>query len=89
MASSKLKKIPSMRERVEDTLSAHRNELVALLSRYTLFFFLKKKTNFTTLWQKDEFNLIQIFLFFCACDFGYFFPFSISFSLFNLIFFGF
>lgn len=34
MASPQLKKIPSMRERVEDTLSAHRNELVALLSRY-------------------------------------------------------
>ncbi|KAK4758633.1 hypothetical protein SAY87_019934 [Trapa incisa] len=34
MASPKLTRIPSMRERVEDTLSAHRNELVALLSRY-------------------------------------------------------
>lgn len=30
----KLGRIPSMRERVEGTLSAHRNELVALLSRY-------------------------------------------------------
>ncbi|KAK4406987.1 Sucrose synthase 2 [Sesamum angolense] len=30
----KLTKLPSMRERVEDTLSAHRNELVSLLSRY-------------------------------------------------------
>nr|BCM94854.1 sucrose synthase 2 [Eustoma grandiflorum] len=30
----KLQKVPSMRERVEDTLSAHRNELVALLYRY-------------------------------------------------------
>lgn len=29
-----LTKSPSMRERVEDTLSAHRNELVSLLSRY-------------------------------------------------------
>ncbi|XP_038682199.1 sucrose synthase 2 [Tripterygium wilfordii] len=34
MASAKLTRIPSIRERVEDTLSAHRNELVALLSRY-------------------------------------------------------
>ncbi|KAL6548351.1 Sucrose synthase 3 [Orobanche gracilis] len=34
MANPKLTKIPSMRERVEDTLSAHRNELVSLLSRY-------------------------------------------------------
>ncbi|GMI76036.1 sucrose synthase 3 [Hibiscus trionum] len=34
MANPKLGRIPSMRERVEDTLSAHRNELVALLSRY-------------------------------------------------------
>ncbi|PIN24150.1 Glycosyltransferase [Handroanthus impetiginosus] len=34
MATSKLTKATSMRERVEDTLSAHRNELVALLSRY-------------------------------------------------------
>ncbi|KAL8529566.1 hypothetical protein ACS0TY_006839 [Phlomoides rotata] len=30
----KLQKVPSMRVRVEDTLSAHRNELVSLLSRY-------------------------------------------------------
>lgn len=30
----KLTRIPSMRDRVEDTLSAHRNEIVALLSRY-------------------------------------------------------
>uniref|UniRef100_A0A803M9F6 Sucrose synthase n=1 Tax=Chenopodium quinoa TaxID=63459 RepID=A0A803M9F6_CHEQI len=30
----KLTKIPSMRERVQDTLSVHRNELVSLLSRY-------------------------------------------------------
>ncbi|CAH9117465.1 unnamed protein product [Cuscuta epithymum] len=30
----KLERIPSMRERVEDTLYAHRNELVALLSRF-------------------------------------------------------
>ncbi|KAL2928117.1 Sucrose synthase [Bienertia sinuspersici] len=30
----KLSRIPSMRERVEDTLSNHRNELVSLLSRY-------------------------------------------------------
>ncbi|KAF5744125.1 Sucrose synthase 3 isoform 1 [Tripterygium wilfordii] len=34
MASSKLTRIPSIRERVEDTLSDHRNELVDLLSRY-------------------------------------------------------
>ncbi|KAK8650671.1 hypothetical protein V6N13_140299 [Hibiscus sabdariffa] len=34
MANPKLDRIPSMRERVEDTLSAHRNELVSLLSRY-------------------------------------------------------
>ncbi|XP_039021415.1 sucrose synthase 2 isoform X2 [Hibiscus syriacus] len=34
MANPKFGRIPSMRERVEDTLSAHRNELVALLSRY-------------------------------------------------------
>ncbi|KAL8548745.1 hypothetical protein ACS0TY_007853 [Phlomoides rotata] len=30
----KFQKVPSMRVRVEDTLSAHRNELVSLLSRY-------------------------------------------------------
>ncbi|KAM7275107.1 hypothetical protein ACFE04_016973 [Oxalis oulophora] len=34
MVAPKLGRIPSMRERVEDTLSAHRNQLVALLSRY-------------------------------------------------------
>ncbi|XP_022770874.1 sucrose synthase 2 isoform X1 [Durio zibethinus] len=34
MANPKLSRIPSLRERVEDTLSAHRNELVSLLSRY-------------------------------------------------------
>ncbi|KAL2540478.1 Sucrose synthase 3 [Abeliophyllum distichum] len=34
MEAPKLVKLPSMRERVEDTLSAHRNELVSLLSRY-------------------------------------------------------
>ncbi|KAK4482158.1 hypothetical protein RD792_009299 [Penstemon davidsonii] len=34
MATPKLAKLPSMRDRVEDTLSAHRNELVSLLSRY-------------------------------------------------------
>uniref|UniRef100_R7W5K9 sucrose synthase n=1 Tax=Aegilops tauschii TaxID=37682 RepID=R7W5K9_AEGTA len=34
MAASKLDRIPSIRERVEDTLHAHRNELVALLSKY-------------------------------------------------------
>ncbi|GER24716.1 sucrose synthase [Striga asiatica] len=34
MANPKLMKLPSMRERVEDTLTAHRNELVSLLSRY-------------------------------------------------------
>ncbi|XP_074268398.1 sucrose synthase-like [Silene latifolia] len=32
--TQKLRKLPSMRERVEDTLSVHRNELVSLLSRY-------------------------------------------------------
>ncbi|RZB49046.1 Sucrose synthase 2 isoform C [Glycine soja] len=30
----KLGRIPSIRDRVEDTLSAHRNELISLLSRY-------------------------------------------------------
>lgn len=34
MPTPKLARIPSIRERVEDTLSAHRNELVSLLSRY-------------------------------------------------------
>ncbi|KAK6941031.1 Glycosyl transferase, family 1 [Dillenia turbinata] len=34
MQTPKLTRFPSMRERVEDTLSAHRNELVSLLSRY-------------------------------------------------------
>ncbi|KAJ6334461.1 hypothetical protein OIU78_011361 [Salix suchowensis] len=34
MANPKLERIPSMRDRVQDTLSAHRNELVSLLSRY-------------------------------------------------------
>ncbi|XP_021889177.1 sucrose synthase 3-like [Carica papaya] len=34
MATPKLSRVPSMRDRVEDTLSAHRNELVSLLSRY-------------------------------------------------------
>ncbi|KAL7151153.1 hypothetical protein ABFS83_04G012300 [Erythranthe nasuta] len=34
MTTPKLVKLPSMRERVEHTLSAHRNELVSLLSRY-------------------------------------------------------
>ncbi|KAB2069991.1 hypothetical protein ERO13_A08G118000v2 [Gossypium hirsutum] len=34
MANPNLGRSPSMRDRVEDTLSAHRNELVALLSRY-------------------------------------------------------
>nr|GMD72925.1 sucrose synthase SusA1 [Ipomoea batatas] len=34
MSGHKLGRIPSMRERVEGTLSAHRNELVALLSRF-------------------------------------------------------
>ncbi|KAJ4849116.1 Sucrose synthase 3 [Turnera subulata] len=33
-SNPKFTRIPSMRERVEDTLSAHRNELVSLLSRY-------------------------------------------------------
>ncbi|CAI0387245.1 unnamed protein product, partial [Linum tenue] len=34
MATPKLGRMPSMRERMEDTLSAHRNQLVSLLSRY-------------------------------------------------------
>ncbi|KAI5599242.1 hypothetical protein BDE02_02G184800 [Populus trichocarpa] len=34
MANPKLERIPSMRERVQDTLSANRNVLVSLLSRY-------------------------------------------------------
>lgn len=34
MSGPKLGRVPSLRERVEDTLLAHRNELVALLSRY-------------------------------------------------------
>ncbi|XP_031375813.1 sucrose synthase 3-like [Punica granatum] len=34
MSGPKLTRIPSMRDRVEGTLSAHRNELIALLSRY-------------------------------------------------------
>ncbi|CAK7348343.1 unnamed protein product [Dovyalis caffra] len=34
MANPRLERIPSMRECVQDTLSAHRNELVSLLSRY-------------------------------------------------------
>nr|XP_043619101.1 sucrose synthase 2 [Erigeron canadensis]XP_043619102.1 sucrose synthase 2 [Erigeron canadensis] len=33
-SSTKLSRTHSMRERVEDTLSAHRNEIVSLLSRY-------------------------------------------------------
>ncbi|KAI4301443.1 hypothetical protein L6164_034721 [Bauhinia variegata] len=34
MTNHKLGRLPSIRDRVEDTLSAHRNELVSLLSRY-------------------------------------------------------
>ncbi|XP_073136725.1 sucrose synthase 2 [Henckelia pumila] len=34
MSTTKLARLPSIRERVEDTLAAHRNELVSLLSRY-------------------------------------------------------
>ncbi|KAL5983688.1 Sucrose synthase 2 [Asimina triloba] len=34
MANPKLTRIPSIRDRVEDTLADHRNELVSLLSRY-------------------------------------------------------
>ncbi|XP_073314494.1 sucrose synthase 2-like [Primulina huaijiensis] len=34
MAGTKLERLPSMRETVDDTLSAHRNELVSLFSRY-------------------------------------------------------
>ncbi|KAI3514679.1 hypothetical protein L1887_13288 [Cichorium endivia] len=34
MATTKLSRTHSMRKRVEDTLSAHRNEIVSLLSRY-------------------------------------------------------
>lgn len=37
MTTMKLERIPSMRERVEDTLSAYRNDLVSLLSRFRLF----------------------------------------------------
>ncbi|RRT79843.1 hypothetical protein B296_00021287 [Ensete ventricosum] len=37
MTTMKLERIPSMRERVEDTLSAYRNDLVSLLSRSRLF----------------------------------------------------
>jgi len=33
----KLVRLPSIRDRVEGTLSAHRNELVSLLSRLVLF----------------------------------------------------
>jgi len=39
----KLGRLPSIRDRVEDTLSAHRNELISLLSRFLLcqtYFFL-------------------------------------------------
>lgn len=32
--TAKFQRLPSIKERVEDTLSAHRNELVSLLSRY-------------------------------------------------------
>ncbi|WOL06669.1 hypothetical protein Cni_G15403 [Canna indica] len=34
MATARLGRLPSMRERVEDTLNAYRNDLVSLLSRY-------------------------------------------------------
>ncbi|PIA61285.1 hypothetical protein AQUCO_00300666v1 [Aquilegia coerulea] len=34
MSNPKFERMPSLRERVEDTLFAHRNELVSLLSRY-------------------------------------------------------
>ncbi|ONK63353.1 uncharacterized protein A4U43_C07F14170 [Asparagus officinalis] len=34
MATAKFGRVPSIRERVEDTLSAHRNDLVSLLSKY-------------------------------------------------------
>ncbi|KAG6518592.1 sucrose synthase 4-like isoform X2 [Zingiber officinale] len=34
MSKARLERIPSLRERVEDTLSAYRNDLVSLLSRY-------------------------------------------------------
>ncbi|KAF5178563.1 Sucrose synthase [Thalictrum thalictroides] len=34
MSNPKFERMPSLRERVEDTLSAHRNELISLLSRY-------------------------------------------------------
>lgn len=40
MVSPKLGRSPSIRDRVEDTLSAHRNELVALLSRFCFLPFL-------------------------------------------------
>lgn len=38
MANPKLERIPSMRDRVQDTLSAHRNVLVSLLSRFLASF---------------------------------------------------
>lgn len=58
MAAAKLTRIPSMRERVEDTLSAHRNELVALLSRFSLAKALTASTDFFLL-------LSSVFFFFC------------------------
>jgi len=36
MANPKLTRVLSTRDRVQDTLSAHRNELVALLSRFVV-----------------------------------------------------
>lgn len=38
MSNPKLTRVLSIRERVEDTLLAHRNELVSLLSRFTSLF---------------------------------------------------
>ena len=40
MVIPKLGRSPSIRDRVEDTLSAHRNELVALLSRFCFLIFI-------------------------------------------------
>ncbi|MFS7901651.1 putative sucrose synthase [Helianthus anomalus] len=40
MVTPKLTRIPSMRERLEQNLSAHRNDIVSLLSRLFLSSFL-------------------------------------------------
>lgn len=64
MANPKFTRVPSMRERVEDTLSAHRNQLVALLSRYInklyilviFFIFLSLLINLTVFFFKSCFR---------------------------------